>query len=123
MSVANPETMSEWMEHVSIITENEILSKARAANSPRFIEKMLEEGFELAEVKTIIQALARRCGDFNLQPPRGVYDMPNMLTTKAVQDMKLPDPATVEWEPEPDEIDRDIDQLDLETEWEATAPL
>jgi hypothetical protein len=121
MSVANPETLKEWMEYVSILEPGEIVSKAKAANSKRFFDKMLEEGFTAQDITQIMQAFARRFLDFDLRPPGGLVDLVNLSKTDAVQGMKLPE--GVEYDPEPDEIDRDIDELDLETEWEDTTPL
>jgi len=123
MSVANPETLDEWMEYISILQEDEILSKAKAANSKRFFDKLLEEGFTMNDLDVIMKALARKFLDFNLQPPGGLVDLSDLLTAADVTSMKLPDPKTVDYEPEPDEVDREVDALDLETDWEETTPL
>jgi hypothetical protein len=118
MSIANPETLKEWVAYVATLTENVIVSKASAANSKRFTDKLLAEGFSMTDIKGIMQAFAKRFVDLDLQPPAGIYDMVNMTTTKEVKDLVLPDPSTIAWEPEPDEVDRQVEELDLETKWD-----
>ena len=120
MSVANPETMSEWMEYIATLGPDEITSKARAANSQKFASILLDEGFTMADFKTIVEAFARKCIDLNVYPPMGYLDLPMIAKSPKVQEMTLPNPEDVDWEPEPDKMDAEIDKLDLDTEWEDT---
>lgn len=119
MSVATPETMEEWLQYVAILTEDELYSKAIAANTQKFLGMLLEDGFTPQEVKSLMQGFARKFVDFNMQPPAGLFDLETLGATAP----SLPDPATIEWEPEPDNIDRFVEEMDLETDWDEVGAL
>lgn len=119
MSVANPETLSEWRKYVSTLSETALYSKAKAANSQKFSDVLLAEGYKPSEITQVLQAFAKRFVDLGLYPPSGgsLVDFLTEMGCPDVQKLKLPEGVTFEWEP--DQVDREAAEADLEEDWKA----
>jgi hypothetical protein len=126
MSIAHPETITEWKQYAAAQTESEIWELTAAVNSTKFFKVLLGEGYTASEIKEIWAAFARRCLDLDVAPPLGAIDMTTLIGSDMVQKLTLPDHEECRegYDPsEPDDVDREIEELDLETEWEATSDM
>ena len=55
-----PENLEEWSKYVSGLEEEELWSKALAANSLEFVQVLQEEGFSPEEITQILLMFARQ---------------------------------------------------------------
>ncbi len=55
-----PQTPAEWQAYVSTLTGDDLLSKAKAANSLSFVRSLESEGYQPASAIDIIRLFARR---------------------------------------------------------------
>ena len=56
----NPTTITEWVEYVTLIPEDELINQARWAGSQKFIDMLTEEGYSPSDIKNIHKAFALR---------------------------------------------------------------
>lgn len=108
MSLANPNNLQEWAHYIESLGDMELFSKASAANTMRFFNTFVEDGFDAGYVKSILMLFARSFRDRDIQPPGGgIYDMVDFMSNSALS--ALPKGQRMVISPEPDEIDRALE--------------
>jgi len=55
-----PNTIPEWVQYITQITEDELIEQARLAGTHSFINTLLQEGFSMSEITQIHKAFALR---------------------------------------------------------------
>lgn len=117
MSVANPKSLEEWAQYISTLEGNSLWSKLSAANSVTFVTRLIDiEEYPAMDVTTIFRYFAKRCLDADLKPPLdGYYDIVGMMRDPETEKIKLPEDAV--YVPEPDELDRTISEMNLQSDW------
>lgn len=117
MSIANPKTPEEWGQYISTLRGHSLWSKALAANSMQFVTRLVDdEEYTAAEVTGIMRRFAKRFADLGEQPPLdGYYDLVGMMREPETQAIKLPE--NVEYDPEPDEVEKALNETDLQSDW------
>lgn len=66
-----PDTMEDWDYYVGSLSEDQIVSKAYAANTMGFVRQMLEEGYTPQEVERILTLFAERLEALGKMVPDG----------------------------------------------------
>lgn len=108
MSLANPNNLQEWAHYIESLGDLDLFSKASAANTMRFFNSLLEDGFDAAYIKSVMMLFARKFRDIGIQPPGGgLYDLIDMMAETATLSV-LPKGRKMVIPPEPDEIDRGL---------------
>ncbi len=73
MSQQTPRSLEEWRDYFESLDEEELWSKAGAANSAAFVKDLLKENYEGEEIEEIFKALATRFKTIGQRPPGGGY--------------------------------------------------
>ena len=72
----NPQTLPEWEAYIQQLAGDPLRSKAINANSQAFTDMLLEEGFLMAEVKTILTYFVRQLvATGQALPGKGAFDL------------------------------------------------
>lgn len=56
----HPTNLTEWVQHITQIAEDELIEQARLAGTQTFIDTLLQEGFSMTEINQIHKAFALR---------------------------------------------------------------
>jgi len=117
MSIANPRTPEEWGQYISTLSGHFLWSKASAANTLQFASRLIDdEDYTAAEVTGIMRRFAKRFADLGEQPPaEGYYDLVGMMREPETQAITLP--KDIEYNPEPDQVERALNETDLQSDW------
>ena len=117
MSASDPRTVQEWQEYISTLYDEDLFSKAKAANQILFVRRLQEEdGLEAPQIQQVFEAFARRFLDLERHPPGGAFDLSMMMKSSEVATLVLP--TGIVLEPILDECDDWVDKTDLESAWE-----
>ena len=71
MNIEDPRTPEEWEQYLDQFTAEQVLSKAKAANTNRFVGSMIKEGYSLQEVEGIFTMMAVKIKAGGFRPPMG----------------------------------------------------
>ena len=79
MSVADPQTLSEWDAYFARYSGRQLRSKAEAMNKMSFIAQLKREGYAMKDITEIMATLARRLMNAGFRCPDGVIDMMSLV--------------------------------------------
>ena len=123
-----PETLEEWQAYISTQKGPELTSKLRAMATQTFIDMMLEEGHDIAYAKSIVTMMAvQQIATGGKLPDLGVWGLDSLIREKypdgvgTMSDQQIA--ALVPAAEPPDQIDKFLDEGDLENEWGQTEPV
>ncbi len=68
-----PATVGEWAAYFEALPGARLWQKARAINSPEFVELLQRDGLCAAEIEAVFAALAGCFRRLRLRPPPGSY--------------------------------------------------
>ena len=69
-------TPEEWEAYVKGLNEEELWSQAVAANTTRFTQNLIGEGYGLDEVENIMRMFARRFRELDIRmPTMGAFEL------------------------------------------------
>ena len=76
MSARHPRTPAEWRKYIEALRDDELWSKAVAANTAPFVQAMLKEGCLSDDLEGIFVCLAKRFQAAGQRPPAdGWFDL------------------------------------------------
>jgi hypothetical protein len=78
-----PLTLEEWFDYIQTIPSDQILSKAKAANSLEFLRGMGAEGMSPSSIGAIIKAFVARMVELDIAVPSrydgALWDMSELM--------------------------------------------
>jgi len=69
--LAPPKTLGEWEAYIHSLSGQGLRSNVINANKQRFVNLLLTEGYELAEIEDIMRAFVRRMAALEMKLPEG----------------------------------------------------
>lgn len=70
-----PQTLPEWETYIKKLTGTDLFSKVCNANTQQFATLLIEEGFTMGDVYSIMEMFALQCHRAQVVVPDGVWDL------------------------------------------------
>ena len=86
----NPTTLEEWEEYIETFEVEELVQKAKSANTMIFAEVLYKEGWGQEKIKALLTLFGRRMSMFGAEPPRyGLYSYAELISLDPLSNKKV----------------------------------